>query len=174
MAEVGKHPWSLSSPTFLLKAGSARAGCTGPCHQFLNVSRDGDSTSHLGNLCQCMTTLTVKDFLRNTRKSKLPMFPLVFITSCPATVNVSSVRLCIHCNYHSFSVVIESNHISLSQLFLTAQKNMFSQAFLKFPVFQHSDCLCDPFNKGLFLNAPIFLVLGSRTLDPALQTDPAG
>jgi len=28
----------------------------------LKVSRDGASTTSLGNLCQCITTLTVKDF----------------------------------------------------------------------------------------------------------------
>lgn len=37
--------------------GSARAGC--PQHGLLNVSRGEDTTS-LGNICQCLTTLTEK------------------------------------------------------------------------------------------------------------------
>ena len=33
-----------------------------PSNLAWNVSRDGASTTSLGNLCQCLTTLTVKNF----------------------------------------------------------------------------------------------------------------
>ena len=47
----------------------------------LKVSRDGESTKSLGNLFQCLTTLTVKDFflIRNLNLFSLSLkpFPLV-------------------------------------------------------------------------------------------------
>ena len=49
----------------------------------LNVSRDGASTTTLGSLCQCLTTLTVKYFLckssLNLPSFSLKPFPLVLL-----------------------------------------------------------------------------------------------
>jgi len=43
------------------RAGSPGASCPGPCPDgFLNVSKDGESTTSLGKLCQCLVTLTMK------------------------------------------------------------------------------------------------------------------
>jgi len=50
--------WRLPSPTPLLEAGSSTAGGSGLCLVLaLNISKSGDSTTSLGNLSQCSTTL---------------------------------------------------------------------------------------------------------------------
>jgi len=55
--------------------------------QVLKVSRDGASTTSLGNLFQCLTTLTVKNF---------------FLTSSPST-NKSVTILCSAVQYLAFN-----------------------------------------------------------------------
>ena len=42
-----------------------------PSSLALSTSRDGASTASLGSLCQCLTTLTVKNFLLTSSKSTL-------------------------------------------------------------------------------------------------------
>jgi len=58
--------------TRLLRAPSSLA---------LNTARDGAATAYLGNLCQCFTTLMVKNFFLisnlNLPSSSLDPFPLV-------------------------------------------------------------------------------------------------
>lgn len=56
--------------TSLLWAGmpSTRAGCTVPSYLALNNSRNGLSTTSLGNLVQCLTILTVKIFFLEEKK----------------------------------------------------------------------------------------------------------
>ena len=53
----------------------------------LNVSRDGASTTYLGNLFQCVTTLWVKNFFLisnlNLPRLSLEPFPLVLSLSTP-------------------------------------------------------------------------------------------
>jgi len=64
MAWVEKEHNDHRVSTALLCAGSptTRPGCPEP-RPALNVSRDGASTTSLGNLFQCVTTLCVKNFL---------------------------------------------------------------------------------------------------------------
>ena len=57
--------------------------------QFLNTSRDSDSTTSLGSLCQCPTTLTEKNFVPNIQPEPplvqleaIPSHPLNPATSC--------------------------------------------------------------------------------------------
>jgi len=52
-------------------------------HVFLNTSRDGDSTTSLGSLFQCLTTMSKEIFL-NTQ-SKPPLMRLEAIASRPIT-----------------------------------------------------------------------------------------
>jgi len=58
-----------------------------PSSLTLNISRDGASTTSLGNLFQCLTTLTVKNF---------------FLTSSPST-NKSVTILCSAVQYLAFN-----------------------------------------------------------------------
>lgn len=60
MAEAGRHLWrSFHHPP--AQAGSAKAGWAGPHpDSFWTICRNRDSTTSLGNLCQCSVTLTVK------------------------------------------------------------------------------------------------------------------
>jgi len=63
---------------------------TKPCpkvpqlHGFCNPSRDGDSTTALGSLFQCLTTLPVKKFFPNIQSAPPPM-QLEAIAYCPIT-----------------------------------------------------------------------------------------
>ena len=47
----------------------------------LNVSKDGASTTHLGNLCQCFTTVIVKSFSLACRKSHLSQRYGLYLTA---------------------------------------------------------------------------------------------
>ena len=68
------------------QAGSPRASSPGPCLRgFLNVSKDGDSTASLGNLCQCLVTLAVKKHFLMLRKP--PVFQFVPIASGPTILS---------------------------------------------------------------------------------------
>jgi len=59
--------------TRLLKATSNLA---------LNSAREGAATTSLGNMCQCLTTLTVKNFFLSI-SSKATLFQFKAITPCP-------------------------------------------------------------------------------------------
>jgi len=50
----------------------------------LNTSRDGDSTTSLGSLFQCLIALSRKKFFPDT-KPKPPLVQLDAISSCPVT-----------------------------------------------------------------------------------------
>ena len=78
-------PWAgtPSTKTRLLKA---------PSNLALNTARDGAATASLSNLCQCLTTLTGKNFFLkshlNLPSVRLKPFPLVL--SLPALVKSPS------------------------------------------------------------------------------------
>ena len=55
MVGVGRDLCGSSSPTLLPKQGHLQQAV-------LNISREGDSTTSLGSLCQCSVTLTEKKF----------------------------------------------------------------------------------------------------------------
>lgn len=48
----------------------------------LNTSRDGASTTSLGNLCCCLASPTIKNYFLNLY---LPSFSLKSISPCPIT-----------------------------------------------------------------------------------------
>ncbi|KAK4820465.1 LOW QUALITY PROTEIN: hypothetical protein QYF61_027747 [Mycteria americana] len=76
----------------------------------LNTSRDGDSTTSLGSLCQCLTTLSVQKFFLisslNLPWCNLRPFPLVL------SLITWEKRLNTHVATTSFQVVVESNKVS--------------------------------------------------------------
>ena len=77
MVKVGRDFWNSSSWTLLLKQSHLELVAQD------DVCEDGDSTTSLGNLCQCSVTLTVKLFPDVQREP--PAFQFVPIASCPAT-----------------------------------------------------------------------------------------
>ena len=82
MVRVGRDLKDHLVPAPLPLAGtsSTRPGCS-ELHPTLNTSREGAATASLGNLCQCFTTLTVKNFFLisnlNLPSFSLKLFPLV-------------------------------------------------------------------------------------------------
>ena len=57
MVEVGRDFWRLSGPTLLLKQGHPEPVAQDRSIRLLNISKDGDPTASLGNLCQGPVTL---------------------------------------------------------------------------------------------------------------------
>jgi len=53
-----------------------------PSNLALNTAREGAATASLGNLCQCLTTLRVKNFFL---MSKPTLFQFKAIAPCPVT-----------------------------------------------------------------------------------------
>jgi len=62
MVEVGRDLWGSSSPTPLPSRVTYSRLHRTASRQVLNISREGDSTTPLGSLCQCSITLKVKKF----------------------------------------------------------------------------------------------------------------
>jgi len=60
IAEVGRDLWGASGLIPLLKQGHPELVALDRVQADLNISKDGDSTTSLGNLCKCLVTLTVK------------------------------------------------------------------------------------------------------------------
>lgn len=63
MVEALRCLWRWSGQATLLKVGPVKVGHSGPRHQDLSVSRDGDPTFSLVNPCQHSTTLRVQIIL---------------------------------------------------------------------------------------------------------------
>lgn len=59
MVEVGREVWRLSSPSPCKKHGELERVAWNLVQLGLSISRGGDSTTSMGNLFQCWTTLTV-------------------------------------------------------------------------------------------------------------------
>ena len=76
----------------------------------LNTSRDGDSTTSLGSLFQCLTTLSVKKFFPNIQ-SEPPLMQLEAIASCPvgSFLGEETNTLLITTTFH---VIVENNKVS--------------------------------------------------------------
>lgn len=58
IAEVERYFWRLLSPTTILRTKSVIARCSGPCRVGFCVSSGMETFQSLGNLLQCLTTLT--------------------------------------------------------------------------------------------------------------------
>jgi len=109
------------------QAGSARAGCPGPLSsQVLSISTGGNSTTSLGNLCQCFITLTVEKcclvFRRNLlcfSLCPLPPVPSQDTTeNSPAPSSFPPIR-CLHTGIAPLSCLFQAEQSHLSQLPLT-------------------------------------------------------
>lgn len=60
LIEVRRNLWRSSYSTSLLKQGHLEPVLRIMSIQLLNVFRNGDSTTSVGKLCQCLVTLTAK------------------------------------------------------------------------------------------------------------------
>jgi len=114
MVWVGTDLKDDLNPTPLPLTGtpSTRAGCSkAPFNLPLNTSRERASTASLGNLFQCLTTLTVKNFFL-----------------------ISSLKL------HAFSLkplaLVLSLHVLVKGPFLT-EKSLFNRTYLWFCALFH-------------------------------------
>ena len=99
----------------------------------LNTSRDGDSTTSLGSLFQCLTTLLVKFFLLsnlNLPWCNLRPFPLV-LSTCYLREETNS-----HLATTFFQVVVESDKVSPQSPLLQAK--LFDSSL------NHSHMTCSP------------------------------
>ena len=78
MAEVGRDLWRSLCPSQLPRTASRWP---------LNISEDGDSTTSLGNLCQCLITLTGKKCFLMFRGNLLCfcLCPLLLVMSLGTT-----------------------------------------------------------------------------------------
>ena len=124
-----------------------------------NASRDGASTTSLGNLFQCVTTLWVKNFLLisylNLPCLSLKPFPLV--VSLSTLVNSRSPS----CLYAPFQALEGHNEVSLEPSLLQAKQAQFLQSFFIEEVLQpdqlmsvlHSDFAnrCSLLQNNLFM-----------------------
>lgn len=57
--QVGRDLWRSPAATPLLKQGHQEPVAQDHIQTALYISRDGDSTASLGNLCHCLVTLAV-------------------------------------------------------------------------------------------------------------------
>ncbi|KAK4829425.1 hypothetical protein QYF61_004300 [Mycteria americana] len=117
----------------------------------LNVSRDGASTTSLGNLCQCFTTLIITNvFLISSLN--LPSFSIK-----PLSLVLSQQALLKSCN-----------KVSPEPFILQAEQPQLSQPVLMGEVFQPSDHFCGP-PLDLFQQVHVFPVLRTPEVDAILQ-----
>ena len=96
-------------------------------HGLLNTSRDGDSTTSLGSLFQCLTTLSVKTIFPNIQP-KPPLAQHEAISSCPITCYLGEESNPLLATA-SFQVVVESNKVPPEPPFLQAKHPRFPQLF---------------------------------------------
>ena len=80
-SEVGRHVWEWFRPTPCSEQSPWEQVAQTCVQLALNISKDGDCTRSLGDLFQCLTTLTVK----RTFLTDYPVFQCVPIASCPLT-----------------------------------------------------------------------------------------
>jgi len=139
---------------------------TEPCskvprlHVFLNTSSDGDSTTSLGSLFQCLTTLSVQ-------KSKPPLMQLEAISSCPITHYLgeeTNTQLATT----SFRVVVESKKVPPEPPLLQTKPPQFPQLLLIRLVLQtlHQLC-CHSLNTLQHLH--VLLVVSGPKLNTVLE-----
>ncbi|KAK4818403.1 hypothetical protein QYF61_012324 [Mycteria americana] len=125
-----------------------------PSNLTLNVSRDGASTTSLGNLVQCFTTLIVKNFflISSLNLPSCSLKPLPLVLSQQARLKILKGH----------------NKVSLEPSFLQAEQPQLSQPVLIGEVLQPSDHFCGP-PLDLLQQVHVFPVLRAPELDTALQ-----
>ncbi|KAK4811013.1 LOW QUALITY PROTEIN: hypothetical protein QYF61_015717 [Mycteria americana] len=121
-----------------------------PSNLTLNVSRDGASTTSLGNLFQCFTTLIFKT-----------------ITPCPIATGPAKKSLSIFLRSPLY-MLKGCNKVSLEPSLLQAEQPQLSQPFHIGEVFQPSDHFCGPPLDPL-QQVHVFPVLRAPELDAVLQ-----
>jgi len=135
-----------------------------------NASRDGASTTSLGNLFQCSTTLCVKTFLliSNLNLPRLSVKPVPLVLSLSTLVNSRSPS-CLYPPFKYWEATVSSPRSLLfsglnkpSSLNLSSQERKSSQP---------SDCLSGP-PLNLFQELHILPVLGAPGLDAVLLMGP--
>jgi len=82
--EVGRDVWRTSGPSLLLEQGHLEPVPQDLVQMALNTFKDRDSTTFLGNLCQCFVNLTVNKALPDVQREP-PIFHFVPIASGPVT-----------------------------------------------------------------------------------------
>ncbi|KAK4826701.1 hypothetical protein QYF61_010916 [Mycteria americana] len=131
--------------------GKAQRLLKAPSNLALNISRDGASTTSLGNLVQCLSTLIVKNF-----------FLFKATTPCPITIGPCKKSL------SSFLVLEGCYKVFLEPSLLQAEQPQLSQPVFIGEVLQPSDHLHgSPLD--LFQQVCVLLMLGAPELDAALQ-----
>ena len=98
-----------------------------PTH-LLNTSRDGDPTTSLGSLLQCLITLPANKIFPNIQ-SKPPLAQLEAVSSHLITCYLGKETNA-HLATTSFQVVVESNKVPPQPPFLQAKQSQFSQSHL--------------------------------------------
>jgi len=93
----------------------------------LNNSRDGEFTTALGSLFQCLTTVSKEIF--PSIQSKFPQVQLEAISSCPIACYLGE-ETDIHLATTSFQVAVESDKASAQPSFLQAKQPQFPQLLL--------------------------------------------
>lgn len=126
-----------------------------------------DSTTSVGNLCQCFTILTVKKYFivfgRNYMLFNLCSLPLVLL------VDTAGKSLSLSFSFPPIKF-IHTDAISLNLLFSRLNRPS-SQPLFTWKMLDSLNHLCGPF-LALTLLQHIFLLLGNPDLDPALQMWP--
>ncbi|KAK4828298.1 hypothetical protein QYF61_024963, partial [Mycteria americana] len=126
----------------------------------LNTSRDGDSTTSLGSLFQCLITLS----------SKPPLAQLEAISSCPITCYLGE-ETDPHLSTTSFQVVEESDEVSPQPPFLQAKQSQLPQPLLIRLLLQTLHQLrCPSLYTLQHLNVP--LVVGGPKLNTVFEVRP--
>ncbi|KAK4831073.1 hypothetical protein QYF61_015271 [Mycteria americana] len=96
--------------------------------RLLNTSRDGDSTTSLGSLFQCLITLFSEVKFPNIQ-SKPPLAQLEAISSRPITCYLGA-ETDPHLATTSFQAVVESHKVSPEPPFLQAKQSQLPQPLL--------------------------------------------
>jgi len=135
--------------------------------RLLSASKDADATTSLGNLCQCLVTLTVKKCFLMFRGNLLcfSLCPLPLVLSLGTTKK--SLDPSLHPPFRYWSTLIRSPEPSLLQ----AEQPKISEPFLTGEMLQSFNHLCGPLLDSVQY-VHFSLVLGSSELHVALQMGP--
>ncbi|KAM9656645.1 uncharacterized protein ACIBXB_008917 isoform 1-T1 [Morphnus guianensis] len=137
--------------------------------RFLNTSRDGESTTSLGSLFQCLTTLSVKKFFLKIQSKPL-FLQLEAISSCPISRHLTE-ETSNHLTTTSFQVVVESDKVSPQPPFLQTKQPQFPQPLLIRLVLQAPHQLGGP-SLDTLQQLKVFPVVRGPKLNTVLEVQP--
>ncbi|KAK4828479.1 LOW QUALITY PROTEIN: hypothetical protein QYF61_026704 [Mycteria americana] len=127
---------------------------------------DGDSTTSLGSLFQCLTMLPFSEDIFPNIQSKPPLAQLEAISSCPITCYLGE-QTDTHLTTTSFQVAVESNKVSPQPPFLQAKQPQFPQLLLIRLTLHQLRC---PLHVLQHLN--VSLVVGGPKLNTVFEVRP--